>query len=189
MFFERKSQAAMEFLMTYGWAIMVILLALGALAYFGVLNPSNLLPEKCTFPTGFQCDDYIVNADGDNVSLRLINGKGEGVIIYNISLEDNEGYFNDCVLDFENNASACELSSPNDQCRDASDGDGFVGYNNKTGLYVPSSEIATLTINCSGIVAYEGKARADIHLTWYKASTDDTFAHTDVGELLAKSSS
>jgi uncharacterized protein (UPF0333 family) len=30
----RKSQAAMEFLMTYGWAILVVLVALGALAYF-----------------------------------------------------------------------------------------------------------------------------------------------------------
>ena len=30
----RKSQAAMEFLMTYGWAILVVLVAIGALAYF-----------------------------------------------------------------------------------------------------------------------------------------------------------
>jgi len=30
----KKSQAAMEFLMTYGWAILVVLVAIGALAYF-----------------------------------------------------------------------------------------------------------------------------------------------------------
>ena len=35
----RKSQAALEFLMNYGWAILVVLIAVGALAYFGVLNP------------------------------------------------------------------------------------------------------------------------------------------------------
>jgi len=34
----KKSQAAMEFLMTYGWAILVVLVALGALAYLAVLS-------------------------------------------------------------------------------------------------------------------------------------------------------
>ena len=48
MFMKKKAQAAMEFLMTYGWAILVVLIVIGALAYFGVLNPQNLLPEKCT---------------------------------------------------------------------------------------------------------------------------------------------
>ncbi|MBI3036442.1 hypothetical protein HYY73_01620 [Candidatus Woesearchaeota archaeon] len=42
-----KGQAAMEFLMTYGWAILVVLVVIGALSYFGVLSPSTLLPEKC----------------------------------------------------------------------------------------------------------------------------------------------
>ena len=35
---NNKSQAAMEFLMTYSWAILVVLVAIGALAYFGVLG-------------------------------------------------------------------------------------------------------------------------------------------------------
>ena len=37
----KKSQAAMEFLMTYGWAILVVLVAICALAYFGVLSPDK----------------------------------------------------------------------------------------------------------------------------------------------------
>jgi len=45
----KRAQAAMEFLMTYGWAILVVLAAIGALAYFGVLSPGNLLPHKCEF--------------------------------------------------------------------------------------------------------------------------------------------
>ena len=46
--FRKKGQAAMEFLMTYGWAILVVLVAIGALAYFGVLSPDRFLPERCT---------------------------------------------------------------------------------------------------------------------------------------------
>jgi len=55
MVYDKKGQAALEFLMTYGWAILVVLAAIGALAYFGVLNPSNFLPDQCLGSTGFGC--------------------------------------------------------------------------------------------------------------------------------------
>ncbi len=44
---NKRAQAALEFLMTYGWAILVVLAAIGALAYFGVLSPTNFVPERC----------------------------------------------------------------------------------------------------------------------------------------------
>ncbi|MAH51939.1 hypothetical protein CMI37_39340 [Candidatus Pacearchaeota archaeon] len=43
---NRKSQAALEFIMTYGWAFLVVFVAIGALAYFGVLSPDRFLPEE-----------------------------------------------------------------------------------------------------------------------------------------------
>jgi len=60
----KKGQAAMEFLMTYGWAILVVLAAIGALAYFGVLSPDNLLPERTSFQAPIPNIDnaYITNA-------------------------------------------------------------------------------------------------------------------------------
>jgi len=70
----RKSQAAMEFLMTYGWAILVVLVAIGALAYFGVLSPDRFLPSKCTLPAGVACVDF--NVDTDTVNVVLRNGLG-----------------------------------------------------------------------------------------------------------------
>ena len=48
----KKGQAALEFLMTYGWAILVVLIVIGALAYFGVLDPKRFLPEKCELGPG-----------------------------------------------------------------------------------------------------------------------------------------
>jgi hypothetical protein len=38
----------MEFLMSYGWALLVVLLVIAALAYFGMLNPDRFLPDKVT---------------------------------------------------------------------------------------------------------------------------------------------
>ncbi len=40
-----KPQSAMEYLMTYGWAILIIAVVLGALFSLGIFNPSFLAPE------------------------------------------------------------------------------------------------------------------------------------------------
>jgi hypothetical protein len=71
----RRAQAAMEFLMTYGWAILVVLAAIGALAYFGVLSPDRFLPEKCTLPSGVACLDFTYAA-GTGISMSIQNSGG-----------------------------------------------------------------------------------------------------------------
>ena len=59
---NHKSQAALEFIMTYGWAILVVLVAVGALSYFGVLNPDKFLPSKCVLQAGIACLDHKATA-------------------------------------------------------------------------------------------------------------------------------
>ena len=56
--FNKKSQAAMEFLMTYGWAIMIVLIGIGALFFLGVFNPST--PSTCNIASPFICQDIRV---------------------------------------------------------------------------------------------------------------------------------
>ncbi|MBI3036630.1 hypothetical protein HYY73_02645, partial [Candidatus Woesearchaeota archaeon] len=80
---SKKGQAAMEFLMTYGWAILVVLVVIGALSYFGVLSPATLLPEKCTFPVSVSCTDHAVT--GTYVALILQNGAGRDMIIRGVT--------------------------------------------------------------------------------------------------------
>ena len=76
----KKGQAAMEFLMTYGWAILVVLVAIGALAYFGVLDPNRLLPARCTVELPFSCSDQRVT-DGE---IQLGLSAANAVIIRDI---------------------------------------------------------------------------------------------------------
>ena len=47
MRFNKKGQAAMEFLMTYGWAILIAIIAIAALIAFGVLNPGKSSANTC----------------------------------------------------------------------------------------------------------------------------------------------
>jgi len=81
---RKKGQAAMEFLMTYGWAILVVLVAIGALAYFGVLSPSKFLPSSCTVAPGIGCDDHKVSAATSQLILR--NGMGEDVTAVDVAI-------------------------------------------------------------------------------------------------------
>lgn len=87
----RKAQAAMEFLMTYGWAILVVLVAIGALAYFGVLSPDNFLPKKCTVSPGIACTDHklVRNAAAADTSVQVVlrNGMGSDLTSVAVKLE------------------------------------------------------------------------------------------------------
>ena len=72
----KRGQAALEFLTTYGWAFLVILVMIGALAYFGVLNPKGLLPSRCTFGPEISCLEQQVSASGSQLSFRFRNDVG-----------------------------------------------------------------------------------------------------------------
>ena len=81
---RKKSQAAMEFLMTYGWAILVVLAAIAALAYFGVLSPEKFLPEKCLMETGFTCISAKIQPEASTIVLQ--NGYGKTIIVTDVSI-------------------------------------------------------------------------------------------------------
>jgi hypothetical protein len=63
-----KSQAAMEYLMTYGWAILIIALSLVVLYSLGIMNPKNFIPRA---PPG-SCFVFRPNGPGttDFISLQ-----------------------------------------------------------------------------------------------------------------------
>lgn len=78
---NKKGQAAMEFLMTYGWAILAAIIAIAVLAYFGVFNPGRYTTEICSVSAPFVCDDNSV-ANATGVKLILRNG---GDVDYNMT--------------------------------------------------------------------------------------------------------
>jgi len=82
----KRAQAALEFLTTYGWAFLVILIMIGTLAYFGILNPSKVLPNRCTFGAELQCQDYQISATANTFRLRLKNNIGQPISISAITL-------------------------------------------------------------------------------------------------------
>ncbi len=82
----KRAQGAMEFLMTYGWAMLIVIVAVGALViYFGV-DSNFLANEGCYMQPGFYCEDY--RADEGSVMVRVVNSIGRNLAEISISHED-----------------------------------------------------------------------------------------------------
>jgi len=86
---KRRGQAALEFLMTYSWAILVVIIVIGALAYFGVLDPTNLIPERCILEAGLDCVAFTAEegANPSEIDFNIVvrNGIGRPIVITGVT--------------------------------------------------------------------------------------------------------
>lgn len=87
-----RAQASIEFLSTYGWAFMVIILMIATVSYFGMTNPDVFIAEKCTFEDDITCLDYFASTitldDGDDAGLLVLTMRqstGRSVFVQGMS--------------------------------------------------------------------------------------------------------
>jgi len=82
---DKKGQAAMEFLMTYGWAILAAVIAIGVLAYFGVFSPGKYISGTAIVSAPFYIQAHNVKAASINLGIK--NNGGEPYTLTNVSVE------------------------------------------------------------------------------------------------------
>ena len=70
---SEKGQGALEYLMTYGWALLVIVIVGAALYALGVLNPQTYQQSRCSGLTYFQYEEQRLRAD-NGYTIQLRNG-------------------------------------------------------------------------------------------------------------------
>ena len=87
---KRGGQAALEFLVTYGWAILGVLIVIGALAYFGVFNATKYVNDVCEFGDQMKCEDFIINKSS-LVSFQLRNNFGVPIDITRVKIKSDYG--------------------------------------------------------------------------------------------------
>jgi hypothetical protein len=68
---------------------MVVLVAVGALSYFGVLSPDKFVPQRCLIEAGIACTDFEVKDTFVDIALR--NSMGEDITITNINISGCNG--------------------------------------------------------------------------------------------------
>jgi len=156
----KKAQAAMEFLMTYGWAILVVLAAIAALAYFGVLSPDRFLPEKCTMPSGVACLDFSSTVVGATAAPGTIT----------ISLQNAAG--------FDMKTTTATLSSV-DATLGCTPDDG-----NTTAGTLNNGVKDMYQIYCTTLPPTGSKLKAVLTMNYVNSETN--LPHSKVGELILK---
>jgi len=78
-----KAQSAMEYLMTYGWAILIVAVVLGALYSLGVFNGAAFLGTSCISASGFYCTNPTLSTGG---VLTVTIGQATGTTFKNAYL-------------------------------------------------------------------------------------------------------
>ena len=156
-FHKSRAQAASEFLMIYGWAILVVLIVIGAFTAWGILNPGNMLPERCTFEPGIACVDYQIKGGDEEtsrVSLMLQNNLGSDLFDVKVSIICPDNTIRTSSTDIFHMAETKTII--------------FESTNNNSCSYT------------KGV-----KTKTEI-IFYYRAGNVDGFGHSKVGTMIAK---
>ncbi|RJQ16953.1 hypothetical protein C4573_02735 [Candidatus Woesearchaeota archaeon] len=112
-----KAQASLEFMTTYGWALLVVITAIGAIVYFGFLDVNTLQKDYCDTIPELPCTEYSLNQT--QVKLQLRNGFERDITVNSIRVSnDDTGIFTvNCnapqVIFISQNANfTCTFASP-----------------------------------------------------------------------------
>jgi len=81
-------QSAMEYLVTYGWALLALFAVLAILISSGAFSASNFTNPECTFQPDLPCNSFILykTASGSTkLAFNITNGLGFNMSINNIT--------------------------------------------------------------------------------------------------------
>ena len=82
-FLGNKGQSALEYLMTYGWALVVIVIAVAALVV--LINPQTIQGDQCDTKFG-QFTVSQSNVDSNSTQLVLVNQTGQSATFTGITI-------------------------------------------------------------------------------------------------------
>lgn len=179
-----KGQASLEYLTTYGWVFLVVLLTVGGFSYFGIIDPMMLLPERCVFDSGLTCTDFKIEYDGSHsiISFSLQNNLPSDIRLFDEDNPQNRRF----TLRIGNTDCTCEFSyfspTPADdvlikqgtpktiQC--------LIGHNDAPLCADPLSQ--------NNILQYYEGDKVRVHYTYTYQETGKKFPRRGAGQVLAR---
>jgi hypothetical protein len=130
---KKRGQAAMEFLMTYGWAILAAVIVVGVLWYL-LGNPANLAGNQFQVAAPLVQKGLVVNTTG--LLLNILNGAADTINVTFINMTD---------------------SIPN--CAFTSVTGILIGVGNEQSFYLPCNNVQGARVNSDVVFyVYEGSS-------------------------------
>ena len=95
-----KGQTAVEYLMTYGWAILIILIVAGVLAYYGIFAPAGFLgPSSKGFTQVTVLQPWDLSSDlAGTLKFQVENRVGQDITITGIKADSGQVANTTCTL-------------------------------------------------------------------------------------------
>ncbi len=86
-----KGQVAIEYLTTYGWAVLLLVIVIGVIVT--MFSPSALIAEQCNIDkSNLPCNAQIYNDGGEMVlKIAIANGFGYPIKLVSIEIDDGKG--------------------------------------------------------------------------------------------------
>ena len=85
----RRGQGALEFLITYGWAILVIIVVFAILFYLGVFRPTG--PVTCNLGPGLSCFTFVLENGTAKLTLDIGQAMGRSVVVTGLRCTQEPG--------------------------------------------------------------------------------------------------
>ncbi|MBR9700628.1 hypothetical protein GOV11_02065 [Candidatus Woesearchaeota archaeon] len=171
----RRGQAALEFLTTYGWAMLIILTMIGALSYFGIVNPQKLLPSRCLVTTDFSCRDYILDSHDNTAKIALSQGTGKTIWVTDLKC-NHDGVDSD--IEVANVPVGCDPIIPG--CQTILPSAPQVGWS-------PRQKVEFQCVfNSGSLSAVQGQKTKVEYTITYTLQPDSPFEHIVQGEIYSE---
>ncbi|MFT4310664.1 MAG: hypothetical protein ACMXYC_03455 [Candidatus Woesearchaeota archaeon] len=91
-----KAQIAFDYVMTYGWILVLIVGVSGALFFYGVFDIEKTFPEECVFENNIRCLEVL--ATPNNISVHLQNNMNAPVVLVKGDIDGCTQHFGDDLL-------------------------------------------------------------------------------------------
>jgi hypothetical protein len=82
---SRKGQAALDFMMTYGWAIVLVVIIAIALFAMGIFDPSNFMGSKAAGFAGVTVTGWSMDNTG-TLTMKVVNNVGNPIRLNSINV-------------------------------------------------------------------------------------------------------
>jgi hypothetical protein len=82
---NRRAQSALEYLLTYGWAILIVIIVGASLYALGVFNPGTFTGKRVTGFTQFQMLDHKLGDTNSTLTIFVGNRLGKTVTLTDIN--------------------------------------------------------------------------------------------------------
>ena len=90
---RKRGQAALEFLMTYGWAFLVMIAVIAGIVALDPLGAAQTSINTCQIGGALSCgsDALVLSADSNTLEVRFENAGRESITVENMTISNSAG--------------------------------------------------------------------------------------------------